>query len=110
MLNTRQRIALYLGGGAILVMLLFPPWELTYRAEGGARMLPSRYACVFVPPAEVISYTRTSADLVYPLVSITAQIAGLRLLLQCLAVAVASGLAMIALQAPPPGVQSSRDS
>lgn len=53
-LNGKQRFILVLGGFAVLVMLLFPPWLYTLDVKGGTQELHIRedagYALIFEPP------------------------------------------------------------
>lgn len=103
-----QRVAIYLGGLTILAALVCPPWRVTVHAEAdwfmtndprlfsrceGAR----RYSWLFTPPAapaveresgpvDKRTVTRwESAEIDLPMLAV-----------QCLAVAVATGLAVFA--------------
>ena len=107
-LNWPQRVAIYMGGFIIIGMLLYPPWRVTaysgvnwrmgYNDRVQVRRRPQRrYSSLFHPPArpletskvEPVTERRTGswadAEIDLPL-----------LLVQCLTVLVATGLAVFA--------------
>ena len=97
-LNAPQRVALVLGFLFALGMLLYPPWACAkFRIEDSGRTFRYRigsvYAWLWSPPHRIMHKDGSGLDE-------TVGIDQTRLLVQCLAVAVATAAAVVALGWP----------
>ena len=104
-LKSRQWVVVWIAGFVVLGMMLYPPWVWTAKRRGLSGYvvygLEGRtYAPIFHPPDARVPdvYKEHAKDKPYPW-DLSTRLDGTRLVVQCLAVAVAAGLAIAVLSA-----------